>query len=283
MSDSRNLLKKSWRAARRHPRLWLAQLLGNLFLASLFYAWLWIPEEEWWHLAGSALLGLVILAMAIALHASTILVLHWSRTSRESCGARFLEYNFLWLIPVGVMSAVLLAVCLWFVRGLEEEEYSLAAWISSALTRWLQQPISPESVLAFTDHAWWIGLWVLVVLIWLPLTVALVSRGMGAEGMRATVRGWLSLRYWLYALLILASCSFLPWQLAYWVPEINGVFVESLSALGRVGLAYAVGIFGWIWLLAAAEAQVNRDLPDAGELGEAEALQTEISPAPIKS
>jgi hypothetical protein len=276
MSVQRGHLWNAIEALRRFGRLWLLQVMGGIVLAALAYGWLWIPDAHVWQLAATALLGVVIAALAIMLHGSTILILHGDRTAGQEGERGLLRNDTARMISAGLFCMVLFGVACWVLDSVNEMDYALAKWLASWLSLRLQRPVSADTAYVFTDHAWWLVAWALVVLLWLPLGVALVCRGWRGAGWRAAVRGWFAPRYWLMSLVVFFLCGFLPWQLAQWAPEWKSLLPEVASAAARWGAAYVIAVTGWVVLLALAEQFVNRDLPEASN-GESTAARVPIA------
>ncbi|HBY62228.1 MAG TPA: hypothetical protein DEH78_20600 [Solibacterales bacterium] len=92
----------------------------------------------------------------------------------------------------------------------------------------------------------------LLVLLLLPVAGALAT-----DGVRSLARSeaWKPFRNWRFlviAPLVGAAAGFAAYRLIWWVPGLNGLTMQALSAAVRLGLAYLILVTAWVVILALA-------------------------------
>ena len=244
-------------------RVWLIQGVGTLVWLALAYFWFWIREAKWWQLAGSVVLALFLAYFAAFLQRTALRVYRRDRLGPEKLAA--VQRNELrrrkvreWL-PGAVFVFLLFAGFGWLAAELREALPGATQTAASWLTLHLRRPVDAYRLQQRAESLEFIGAWLLFVLIWLPLAAAsfLDERGMW----RAAARAWRSLRYWLGTLACAVAGHVAFWQLAGWVPKVNGIAAETASMIARLVLAYVIALGAWLVILALVEEAISSALP----------------------
>ncbi len=200
---SRESRSEIWRgalhAAARGKHLWLVQFFGAAALLASAYGWLWIPESNARELLGSALLALLLAALALWLFAASLAYFD------SAYGAEPLPLLFAFRRRLRNMPALLVwvagwGVIFWLASFSDERISSWAGTLASWLTLHLRKPVSPEAVGAFLYRAhWWLAWWLIPLLV-LPFGLAVSSEGFAGfrwTAIRRSSRVLGCLSYWL--------------------------------------------------------------------------------------
>jgi hypothetical protein len=219
-------------------RLFFGQWVGNFVLMLLAAGWLQIPDSHSWQFVFSMLSGLLLIAAFLWLYAATFRYL-------SACAAR----------PAWWLSCVLLAIFvgLWWlllqpVAVARAHEALFAGYWNSQSPPWLRYHFGYSQFVAWQEHIYdcaelvWAGLL-------LPLAIETCACGLG--------KGWFGrgarvYRYWLYWLCVLVCGLAAPavtWALAGWTP-VAGLVGQTVSIVGRLGVAYTVDMLLWCFVLA---------------------------------
>jgi len=197
---------------------WPRQFLGVLLLTLAVWAFLNTPDEHAWQVAISAFLALAALAGATYLIAA-----NFGGPVRIS------------RLPLVFGCLAALLVLLWLTSL--GELWTPATWLASAITHQRRKPVRPEVMYAWLNRGLFLIRWIALPLLLIPLTI----RAAGAKPKR------LLRLIATYTVLFLIG-AVIPHYIVHWVPKINGLWPELLSAAIRFSLAYAILITAWVRL-----------------------------------
>jgi len=245
----------------RCRRVWVIQGVGTLVWLAVAYAWFWIREARWWHLAESALLGLFLVYLGAFLQRTALRVYRRDRLGperRAASGETGRGVAGHWA-PRALVVFVLFAGLAWLAAELLEwlpaGTQSAASW----LTLHLRRPVDPYLLQERAESVEFIGGWFLFVLIWLPLAAAAFLKEAGMW--RAAARAWRSLRYWLGTLTCAVVGDLAFWKLAEWVPKVDGIPAQTASMVARLALGYVIALGAWLVTLALVEEGISSSVP----------------------
>jgi hypothetical protein len=235
-------------------RVWTIQGLGTLLWLALAYAWLWIREAKWWHLAGSALLALFLLYLAAFLQRTALRVYRRVRISGMDAafGRRTIRRRaFHQWLPGAVLVALLFAALVWLSIVLQDALPVMTQRVASWLTLHLRRPVDPYRLETRAEALFFVGPWFQFVVFWLPLAAAAL---LGEPGLwRSAARAWRKWRYWLSTLACVAIGYLSFSKLAEWVPRVRGIAGQSASMFARLLLGYVIALGAWLVILALVE------------------------------
>lgn len=204
-------------------------LVANLLILALGYYWLDIPESRALTLVWSIFIALVALALAsLTYTASFPDSKQWSTVLRNAG-------------PL-LASALAIALIYWLLAKWNAYSSIPTFKIASWLTLKTRKPFRPASFLHAAQFILWIVRWIVLPVFFMPVLAAVASNG------RILWRrtNW---RYWIEVPLLLLCCLRLPLFLIYWVPHLDGFFLQSASVALRFLIAYL--LFGVAWLVLA--------------------------------
>jgi hypothetical protein len=219
-------------------RLALAHLLANAVLLGCGYYWLGIGESRTTALAWSALIAILLIALACSTYGATFAFFAERRQVRLAWKIAIRN-----LLPLSAAAAAI-AVAYWLLALLEDYSSDPAFTIASFLTLKLRKPVTPASVLRVFDDVLWLIRWVVLPVVLLPMLAAISTRGwQGFEMIGAGARKWW---YWFAAPLLLLGAAWAPLKLLGWKPRFESFALEMVSFLLRATFAYL--LFGAAWL-----------------------------------
>ena len=204
-------------------------LIANLLILALGYYWLTIPESRALTLAWSILIALIALALTSLTYTASFLDSKQWRTVLRNAG------------PL-LAAALAIAFIYWLLAKWNAYSPTPTFKIASWLTLKTRKPFKPASFLHAAQVVLWIVRLIIMPVFFLPVLAAVASNA------RITWRrtNW---RYWIEVPLLLLCCLRLPLFLIYWVPNLDGFFVQSTSVALRFLIAYL--LFGIAWLVLA--------------------------------
>jgi len=219
-------LRRIW----QNKLLWAIHVIVNAALLAAIYGWLSIPDRTVLDLVLSALAGLGIVLVTSWLHGGTM---EFFRSSHQTGGPvlwqSFRPSTRRIAVFAGWLLVLVLAIVL--VLQLRGRVEPVSNWIASALTLQLQRPVSPASVSR-----------ILSAVVWLAAFFA---------------TPFLLLRFWkwkwtrkhllIYSVLFVVA-AYIPYRLIWWVPELEGLYAQSVSMGARFVLAYLLAVTGWLAL-----------------------------------
>ena len=132
---------------------------------------------------------------------------------------------------------------LWSRKLLWLEETLLLAAVLAGIYGWLGLPVA---------SAWLLGLHVLAGLAIVAVVVfgCLLSRRMGSADWRGAVRGG---PFWLAVGLCLIAGFAIPYWLVWWIPNLEGMTAQAISALVRFAAAGLLFTGSLLWLRGCAQ------------------------------
>lgn len=203
-------------------------LIANFLILALGYYWLGIPESRALTLVWSIFIALIILALASLTYTASFLdPKQWSTVLRNA----------------GPLLAAALAIALvyWLLAKWNAYSPTPAFKIASWLTLKTRRPFRPASFLHTAQIILWIVRWIILPVFLMPVLAAVASN----SRIRWRYTDW---RYWIEVPLLLLCCLRLPLFLIYWVPRLDGFFLQSASVALRFVIAYLLFGAGWLVL-----------------------------------
>jgi hypothetical protein len=222
--------------SRNKGRLFLSQWAGNFLLMLLAAGWLQIPDSHTWQFAFSMLSGVLLVVGFLWLYVATFRYL-------RPCGLR----------PPWWLSCLLLAgfIVIWWlllqpIAAGRAHEALFAGYWNSQSPSWLRYHLGYSSLVAWQERIYDCVQYLLAGLL-LPLAVETCA--CGVAGFRRATRVYRHWFYWLSVLICGFGASVITWALADWTPD-AGLIGQTVSILGRLGIAYSVDILLWCFVLA---------------------------------
>ncbi len=229
----RDTLSAAWHA----KRVWLTQVVVNLALLAIFYAWLLIPDRRAWQVAASFVIGLIWLTIALWLHAATFQFfaaahavpeswrMSWRRSARN--------------LPAFVICIAILAVDWCLLGWALDHQKELAGWFHHIFPAFVRTRVSVRTFSWMTHVKI-----VLVFLFLLPAYLLPFLREGAVRGFGAFTRGWASaarsfwhLRWWI-TWFVLMMVAHLPFHLAFPKHFPSTLAAQAVVAFFRLGFAY---------------------------------------------
>lgn len=231
--------------------LWLVHIFTNAAILAMAWGWLSIPDERITDLILSALFGLLVVAITLWIHASTMAFFVAHHATADWKLWRTLR-NSVRRIPVFAVWGLFFVAAVWLVFRLSNYERLVSIRTASALTFRLRRPVTPDSVAQiYSMIVWLLGCGVPLMLL-LPYGMQIASsgwQGFGIKGLKRTWRIMKRRRYWLQFIVLFTVGVVVPYELATWVPKYIGVYPETLSMAIRLLAAYLLAVTSWlIWL-----------------------------------
>ncbi len=226
-------------SALRDWRLWVLQFVGNIVLFAAFAGWLHIPEEHWWQLACSAVIALLLVLCFLWMQAGTLAAFPRSTEEGAKCPFRpALKHLFAFLVWLVVLVVLLRVVDHWI-----ENDYQVAAFLTSKMPSWMRQAFG-WNFYAWVQRFFVVVYWYIVPGLLLPFG-AMAVRGLNREALRGALRTLRSIWYWLFLLIFVLLGVYLPKLLIDWTPE-STLTKETISMVLRLLVAYGLAIGYWL-------------------------------------
>lgn len=237
----------------REKKLWAIHLIANAALLVVIYQWLRIPDRTVLHLLASGVSALGIVVVALWLHGGTLAHFRDAHAQQSQKLAATFRAQAGRLPAFAVWAAVfvVLVVLVLQLHGYREQA---ANWTSSWLTLRLRRPVTPA---AMSSVFWWAitlmaGAVVPVLLLpWGLLTARYGFQGFAWSNLKASCRTARRLRYWLSYGVFFVAGVVIPYQLAWWIPGVEGFYLETASLIVRLGVAYVIAVTCWMLLASA--------------------------------
>ena len=217
-------------------RLFLSQWVGNFLLMLLAAGWLQIPDSHTWQFAFSMLSGALLVVGFLWLYVATFRYL-------RRCALR----------PPWWLSCLLLTgfIVVWWlllqpIAAGRVHEALFAGYWNSQSPSWLRYHLGYSSLVAWQERIYDCVQYLLAGLL-LPLAVETCA--CGVAGFRHATRVYRHWLYWLSVLICGFGGSAITWALADWTPD-AGLVGQTVSVLGRLGIAYSLDILLWCFVLA---------------------------------
>jgi hypothetical protein len=193
--------------------LLLVHVLAYPVLVWLIWVWLGIAESSTAAVAGSAVLGVAVVAavawlLATAFEGSLRVHAAWARS----------------LVFV-VLAIALIGVAVW----LAGYRPVVTAWIAAKYSGVRGTTLNPRRF----DTAYLATLWTMfgiIVALLLPPHFIRTSR---------TIRNW---RYWAACIALAVVAGYAPWKLVTWVPAAKTLAAQAASMAARFALAYLITV-----------------------------------------
>ena len=237
-------------------KLWLLNFLANAALFAVAYFWLTIPDAHGWQVAATALVAVLGVALVLWLRAGT---LAWFRMAEfrkhSSIGPAYRRsLRFVPALGFWVLMFVLVAWMLW---GLREYVPQFAVWIRQQMNA----GSSPRNIM--NDLNWLLLAIVGIVLpgLWVPIATTVAASGVHPVHLARSRRVWKRPLYWLWLCLLLCLGVYVPYKLAWWIPDLQTIHQQTWSMVGRFLLAYLVAITAFIALVWMTGVYTDREDP----------------------
>ncbi len=242
----------SFKAVWRNKRLWLLHFLVNAAILTGAVLWLKIPDASAWQLLFATVAALVLVAVALWLHAGTFAYFLAAQGTGEGSlstgfktGRRHLFAFVLW----SAIFAVLICLTL-HLAGKATDTDAFASWLRSIMPAFLRRSISLDTVDSVVNWAINLVLYVLIPALLLPFAVQFAGHGFSAFG--STLKAWRQtvgrFSYWAWFCVLALLGIYLPSLIAHWVPEFSSLILENLSMTVRFALAFAFAVTAWLML-----------------------------------
>lgn len=242
----RDTLSAAWRA----PHVWLTHLLANLALLAVFYGWLLIPDRRGWQVAGTFLVGLAWLTIALWLHAATFQYFAAAHTAPES-------WTMSWRrsarhIPAFAICVAIYALVIWLLCLRLDYNAQLSGWFHHLLPGPIRSRISVRTLTAISRWKTAIFFWFFVPLYFVPFLREGAVRGFGAliRGWASAARSFWHLRWWI-TWTVLMLIGHLPFHLALAKPHPGTVTVQAVYMVLRLAGAYLILITVYVLVVSA--------------------------------
>lgn len=251
------LKQRSWigeifNAEWRSKRVWLLHVISNSVLLLLAYLFLVVPDRTRLQVMTSGLLATVLLCAGLWLHGATFMYfseMHASGQARFRTAVRDMSRR----LPPAIVWLLAVTVILLLVAKLEPWLYSISGLMRAKLPfiRSMFSVQTTDSIVA----AKYLVLWAVIVpVIFLPLFAAIARYGVagwGSRGWRAVGRSLKNWRWWVAYVVLFCVGAYVPWRLAYWVPEVDTLGGEFASMIVRLKFAYLLAVTAWILVISA--------------------------------
>jgi hypothetical protein len=212
-------------------------LLGIALLLWLGYYWLGTDESDARHLLLSALIPLLVIVGATALHG--LALAHFSGLPLRAAAARS-GRNLLPLVVLSLLALVLYGGIVW---AAERFAGGAAYTLRSSATMALQKPVPPGLFRRILQVLFWILEWIAIPAVLLPLAAVIAVDGWGGWSWRwqRLTKRWL---YWIEVGALLVCAIWLPLKLFFWVPHFASFSSQMASFMARAGLGYLLFVGG---------------------------------------
>ena len=227
-------------AAVRNLRLVVIQLAGNLILIAGTLAWLIIPDKHTAQLLLSAVLAIVLLAIAVLLHAGT---LSFANAQEDSLSRRFLVG--LRHAAAFIFVVVLMLFLMKWVLDLNDRMWQISGYVYSKVPSFVRSWLGPDRFKEIGEYIISIKTFYLVPVLLLPFAAGAATFGFGRDmffgALRALRSGW----YWLWFAALAALGVWIPSLLLNWTHR-STLTAEATSAAFRFAAAYLLAVLCWV-------------------------------------
>jgi len=239
------ILRDSVAAMVKNKRIWLLQFLLNPALLALAVGWLLIPEAKAWQVASTGLLAVVILIVALWLHATTFAYFgDYHAAGFLRLRASFRPGNTL---PFAIW-AVLFVFCLHVVWHAGQSVAEFSVYLESISPAWLRRTMGETGTDKSLTFTFWALFWIVVPGLLLPFGVQAARNGFQAFK-RAGTRAWRytigNRVYWSSLIMLAIVGAYLPGLLIDWLPKLESMNSESISLVARFTVAWLLAATAW--------------------------------------
>ena len=226
-------------------KLWLLNLFGGAALILAVYEWLLLPDAHGWQVAASALLALAVIFCGLWLRAGSFAYFRVAEFREQGSVWRAFRHGLRHMIALAVW-LILLAILEWTLYSLLQYAPQFGVWF------WQKVPTlrfgSPRLIFHIAE---WLIVFVmaLLVAVWLPVASTVAAAGFKLTPM---VRSWRLLKrvsYWFWFCGLAFAGAYLPYQLVWWIPDLDTLRQQAWSAGLRLALAYVLLVSAWVVLL----------------------------------
>lgn len=238
-------------------KLWLLNLFGNAALIAAVYFWLLLPDAHGAQVAASALLALAVIFFGL-----------WLRTGSFAYFrvAEFRDHATVWRAFHHALKHII-ALLVWMVplALLEWGLFALLPYTPQFGVWWWQKvPAlrfgSPRMVFHTAQWVLWIVMGLLPA-IWLPVGSTVAATGLKISRVARSFRLLQQPQYWLWYCALAFVGVYLPYELIWWIPDVDSLTAQAWSAGLRFCAAYIVVISAWVALLLVIGDRLSREDP----------------------
>ena len=240
-------------------RLWLLNFVGNAGALAAWYFWLLVPDAHGWQVAGSVLAAVCIIVLVVWLRAGTFAYFRLAEFRDSGAVWRAFRHSLRHMLALAFW-AVMLAALLWFLFGLRTYPPQFGVWLWQKLPGWLRFA-SPQRITRGADCLLWFLILVIVPAVWVPIATTLAVSGFG----KGLARSWRVLKramYWVWFCLLIFVGVYVPYNLVWWIPNVDDLRKQAWSMGLRFFTAYVLFATGWIALVWMTGVRVGADDPD---------------------
>jgi len=206
--------------------------------------------------AASALLAVVVIFFLVWLRAGSFAYFRVGEFRENAAVWRAFRHAprhilafIVWFIPLAVVE--------WCVISLRIYVPQFGVWAWQKGLRFG----SPRQVYHAADWLLWFVIW-LLPFIWLPVASSVAAAGLKPARMSRSLRLLRRPVYWLWVVVLLLIGAYLPYKLAWWIPDLATLSRQAWSAGFRLALAYLLLISAWVALLLVVGERVEREDPE---------------------
>jgi hypothetical protein len=245
-------------------KLWLLNLVGNAALLAAVYFWLLMPDAHGWQVAGSALIAVVVIFCGVWLRAGTFAYFRVTEFRDNAIVQRAFRHALEHMIALAAWAASF-AVLVWLLWNLRSYTPQAGVWIRQKLNA------GPPPRNVMRDLNWLIVLmvWVFMPAVWLPIATTVAAAGFRLKRMARSLRVLRRPVYWVWFCALMLVGAYVPYRLAWWVPDLSDLRKQAWSMGLRFFLAYVLLITAWVALLLVVGTRVEKEDPDIIPIHEA--------------
>jgi hypothetical protein len=231
--------------------LWLIQFLANLALFGLFTLWLLIPVASALYILLNALVVLLILISALALHGGTLSYFS-GHNEGESRSLLNSFRNATRNLPAVAIGAAIFALLWYFAGTAVKYEETLPNYLRSISPAFLRNLASLSLYESLVNAGLFALQWILAPGLVLPLVANASSRGFGGFSGRA-INSWkkcvTNLIYWAVITVAAVLGVYATEKIMNWTPDFRtSTFPHETASLIWRGLtSYLLALFAWMF------------------------------------
>ncbi len=237
--------------------LWLLNLFGNAALIAAVYFWLLLPDAHGWQVAGSAVLGLVVIFFGLWLRAGSFAYFRLAEFRESAAVWRGFRHAMRHMIALALW-AIPFAALEWWLFSLRKYAPQFGVW---AWQKGLHLG-SPRQVYHLADWLLWLLIWILLPILWLPIASTAAAVGLKATRMARSLCVLKRPVFWLWFGILMLAGAYLPYKLIWWIPDVSTITKQAWSAGLRFALAYLLLISAWVSLLLVVGERVEKEDPE---------------------
>jgi hypothetical protein len=241
--------------------LWLLNLAGNAALIAAVYFWLLLPDAHGWQVGGSALLALLVIFFELWLRTGSFAYFRMGEFRDNEAIWHAFRRSLQHLVALAIW-AVPFAAVEWYLYSLRVYAPQFGVWFWRKLPAALRLG-TPRQMYHAADWLLLFLIWILLPMLWLPVASTVAVVGLKPGHMLRSLRLAKRQMYWLWYGVVLAVGVYVPYKLAWWIPDLSDLRKQAWSMGARFALAYVLLISGWVALLLVIGTRVEKEDPDS--------------------